>query len=198
MLNLGYRSLFLRKPFSQLIFGIIVCLSSSTSSVAVTYAITPNPASVNENAGHLTFTVTRSSSASAATVYVSTVQDQGYTNSGYYNGWSTRALSFQRRAEHGTVPLTINDVGLTSGSETFSFIVQQPTPPAATRMRRPTSSPSTTTTPLTTYSISPNPASVNENAGSLTFTVSRSSSAGAATVYVSTSAGPGLHQQRLL
>ena len=37
-----------------------------------TYMISSNPASVNESAGTLTFTVTRSNSNAAATVYAST------------------------------------------------------------------------------------------------------------------------------
>src|SRR5205823_4588917 len=62
---------------------------SFTLASPTTYSISPNLASVNENAGYLTFTITRSSSASAATVYASTVQDQGYANPGgnyYYVG----------------------------------------------------------------------------------------------------------------
>ena len=51
---------------------------------------------MNENAGSLTFTVSRSSSTSAATVYVSTVQDSNYpnTNNYYYNGFVTQPLNF--------------------------------------------------------------------------------------------------------
>jgi len=92
---------------------------------ATTYSITPNPASVNENAGHLTFTITRSSSVAAATVYASTVQDQGYSNNGYYVGILNQTVNFSVGQSTAQVSVTINDLGLTSGSETFRFIVQQ-------------------------------------------------------------------------
>ena len=91
-----------------------------------TYSITPNPAQVNENAGSLTFTVSRSSSTSAATVYVSTVQDSNYpnTNNKYYNGFVTQPLNFSAGQSTATVTVTINDAGLTSGSESPSLWVQ--------------------------------------------------------------------------
>ena len=94
-----------------------------------TYSISPNPASVNENGGTLTFTVTRSDASSAATVYASTVQDQGYSNPGneYYTGITNQAVSFAAGQLQATVGVSIKDLGLTSGSETFRFIVQQNT-----------------------------------------------------------------------
>src|SRR5438477_644056 len=42
------------------------------------------PASVNEGAGSLTFTVTRSGGLPAETIYASTTQTEGYSNSGDY------------------------------------------------------------------------------------------------------------------
>ena len=82
----------------------------------------------------------------------------------------------------------IDDLGLTSGSETFRFIVQQnSTDPTSTYLATDNFTiHNTDVAAPTTYTISPNPASVNENAGTLTFTVTRSSSAAAATVYAST------------
>jgi Domain of unknown function (DUF1906)/Calx-beta domain len=91
----------------------------------VTYSISPAPASVNENAGHLTVNITRSSSAGTATVYLSTVQDQGYSNNGYYVGIANQVVSFSAGQTTAQAPVTINDLGLFSGSETFRLIVQQ-------------------------------------------------------------------------
>ena len=152
-----------------------------------TYSITPNPAQVNENAGSLTFTVSRSSSTSAATVYVSTVQDSNYpnTNNKYYNGFVTQPLNFSAGQSTATVTVTINDAGLTSGSESPSLWVQTLSGGSYTTVATDTFT-IVNNDDQTTYSITPNPAQVNENAGSLTFTVSRSSSTSAATVYVST------------
>src|SRR6202140_1605521 len=155
--------------------------------MATTYTISPNPASVNENAGTLTFTVTRSSSAAAATVYASTVQDQGYTNNGDYTGLASQAVTFAAGQTQATVNVHIDDLGLTSGSETFRFIVQQnATDPTSTYLATDNFTIQNTDVAPTAYTISPNPASVNENAGTLTFTITRSSSAAAATVYAST------------
>ncbi len=170
---------------------VTTCLATdnftiNNNDVATTYSISPNPASVNENAGHLIFTVTRSSSFSAATVYASTVQDQGYSNNGYYVGVSNQVVNFSAGQSTAQVSVTINDLGLTSGSETFRFIVQQnSTDPVSTYLATDNFTINYNDA-ATTYSISPNPASVNENAGRLIFTITRSSSLSAATVYAST------------
>jgi hypothetical protein len=164
---------------------VAIAASFAMTSAAVTYSISPNPASVNENAGHLTFTITRSSSSTTATVYASTVTDQGYSNNGYYVGILNQVVSFSVGQSTAQVTVTINDLGLTSGSEVFRFIVQQnSTDPISTYLA--TDNFTIVNNDVVTYSISPNPASVYENAGHLTFTISRSSSTAAATVYAST------------
>ena len=166
--------------------GIILWLSFAATGFADTYTITPNPASANENAGLLTFTITRSSSSSAATVYASTVHDQGYSNNGYYVGVLNQTVSFSVGHTTAQVSVTINDLGLTSGSEIFRFIVQQsPTDPVSTFLATDNFT-IFNNDGATTYSISPNSAAVNENAGILAFTISRSSSSTATTVYAST------------
>jgi len=107
---------------------LAVASTLATNGLAATYSITPNPASVNENGGHLTFTITRSSSLGTATVYTSTVTDQGYSNPGgnyYYLGLVNQTVNFSSGQSSAQVSVAINDLGLTSGSETFRFIVQQ-------------------------------------------------------------------------
>src|ERR1700722_13416110 len=151
-----------------------------------TYSISPNPASVDENAGTLTFTITRSNSSSAATVYASTVQDQGYSNNGDYTGIVNQAVSFSAGQTQATVSVHIDDLGLTQGSETFRFIVQQNSTDSTSTYLATDNFTINNTDTATSYSISPNPASVNENAGTLTFTITRSNSSSAATVYAST------------
>ncbi len=62
---------------------------------------------MNENAGHFTFTITRSSSSAAATVYASTVADQGYSNPNgdyYYVGSVNQAVSFSFSLQSGLDP----------------------------------------------------------------------------------------------
>jgi LEA14-like dessication related protein len=160
---------------------------NNSDPVTVTYSISPNPAPVSENAGHLTFTITRSSSSTAATLYASTVPDQGYSNNGYYVGILNQPVSFSAGQSTAQVSVTINDLGLTSGSETFRFIVQKnSTDPVSTYLATDNFTINNNDPVTVTYSIAPNPAPVSENAGHLTFTITRSSSSTAATVYAST------------
>ncbi|HTQ50639.1 MAG TPA: glycoside hydrolase domain-containing protein [Candidatus Acidoferrales bacterium] len=188
----------LKRSLSSLFLGAILCVSFATTCAAVTYSITPNPASVNENGGHLTFTISRSSTTSAATVYASTVTDQGYSNPGgnyYYLGIANQVVNFSVGQSTAQVTVTINDLGLTSGSEVFRFIVQQnSTDPVSTYLATDNF---TINNNDVTYSITPNPASVNENDGHLTFTISRSSTTGAVTVYASTVQDQGFNNNGL-
>ncbi len=113
--------------------GMILWQLFATTCIADSWSITPNPASVNENNGHLTFTIARSDNSTATTVYASTVHDQGYSNSGYYVGVLNQTVYFSIGQTTAQVTVTINDLGLTSGSETFRFIVQvNPTDPVNT------------------------------------------------------------------
>ena len=101
-----------------------------TSTPGVTWSITPSMTSVNENQGTAIFTISRSSGAQAQTVYVSTVQNEGSTNSGNYVGLDNAAFTFGVGQKTLTVPVTILNKGLVSGSETFSIVVQS-TPSAS-------------------------------------------------------------------
>src|SRR5205823_1942028 len=77
-----------------------------------TYSISPNPASVNEGAGTLTFTVTRSGGLPAETIFASTVQGSanGYdTNSSDYTGVLNQNVSFGLNQTQATVSITIID-----------------------------------------------------------------------------------------
>ena len=61
---------------------------------AQTYSITPNPATVDEGAGTLTFTVTRSGGTPAETIYASTTQTEGSANSSDYTGFVNQSVTF--------------------------------------------------------------------------------------------------------
>ncbi|MDR3565837.1 MAG: hypothetical protein P4N59_30980 [Negativicutes bacterium] len=100
-------------------------LPPPTSSV---YSVTPNTPSVAEDSGTLSFTITRTDTSQAATVYVSTIQDQGSVNPNgnyYYDGLLNDKVTFAAGVATAQVPLTINDQQLASGSETFRLAVQQ-------------------------------------------------------------------------
>ena len=98
------------------------------------YAITPNPASVNEGAGTLTFTITRTVSFPAETIFASTLNGatNGYaTNSGdYATNVNNLPVVFAAGQTSATVTFSItNDTVVESGG-TFrlrSFSAIQPT-----------------------------------------------------------------------
>jgi len=56
------------------------------------YSVSANTNPVNENAGTVSFTITRSGSFPAETLFASTVQNQGFSNSGDY---ATNVNNFQ-------------------------------------------------------------------------------------------------------
>jgi 20S proteasome alpha/beta subunit len=164
--------------------------SVSPSSHAPSYSITPNPTSINENAHTVTFTVTRSDTSQQATVYASTIHDQGTDNPNnlYYDGISNQPITFAPGASTATVQLTINDLGLTSGAEAFRLIVQQnATDPLTTLLASDTFTiVNNDSPPASTYTITPGASSFNEKSATAIFTITRTNFAQAAKVYVST------------
>src|SRR5687767_12830476 len=85
-------------------------LDTSTFTITDNDTITTSIASVStasttvsEVVGSITFTVTRSSGAAAETVYFSTVQNQGFTNSGDYTGIVDQAVSFAAGVDRKSV-----------------------------------------------------------------------------------------------
>ncbi len=96
--------------------------------VSAVYSIAPNSPMAAENSGTLTFTITRDDTSQSATVYVSTIQDQGFLNvngNEFYDGLLNDKFTFDAGVATAQVQLTINDQQLTSGSETFRVAVQQ-------------------------------------------------------------------------
>jgi murein DD-endopeptidase MepM/ murein hydrolase activator NlpD len=160
---------------------------------STTYSITPGSATVDEGAGTITFTITRSSATSAETVYVSTTPDQGFANSGDYTGLLDQALSFAAGQTSLTVTIAITNDSLVEGNETFGLIVQRSTSdPVGTFLAKSTFTiQDNDAPPPAAYSITPGSATVNEGAGTVTFTVTRSSASLAETVYVSTTPNQG-------
>ena len=105
---------------------ILLCvLAHPAFAQATTYVITPNPATVDESAGSLTFTITRSGGTPAETIYASTTTTEGYANNGDYTGIPNQAVSFTSGQTTRTVTVTINNDSTEESSETFGFIVQR-------------------------------------------------------------------------
>ena len=157
-----------------------------------TYAISPNPGSVGEGAGSLSFTVTRSGGLPSETIYASTTQTEGYSNNGDYTGFVNQNVAFALNQTQATVSVWITDDTSVESSETFGLIVQRnASDPITTYLAKTTFTIIDNDTNPTTYAISPNPGSVGEGAGSLSFTVTRSGGLPSETIYASTTQTEG-------
>jgi len=159
------------------------------SLVASTYSIS-TPPNVNEGDGAVSLTITRSSSIGTETVYVSTVQTEGFANNGDYQGIDTKPYTFANGASSISVPITIINDLKPEGNETFATWVQRnENDPFGTFAARSTFTiiDNDSTAPLVTYTLTPNLTSVVENNTTVTFTVTRSgTNLQGATIYYST------------
>src|SRR5437763_1719978 len=104
--------------------------------MATTYAITPASTTVNENAGTVTFTVTRSGGLPAETIFASTTQNHGSTNSGDYTGISNQSVAFSANQASATVTVSITNDTVAESDETYGLIVQRNTSDPVTTFLR--------------------------------------------------------------
>ncbi|MBV8685057.1 MAG: DNRLRE domain-containing protein, partial [Alphaproteobacteria bacterium] len=152
-----------------------------------TYSLSPANPSTTEG-GQLVFTVTRSGDKPAETLYVSTTQTEGYTNSKDYAGINGQALTFSSGQTSATITIATTNDTAPETKEIFGLIVQRDaSSPASVYLVKTTFSiddNDSTQQPL--YSVVANPSPVAENAGSVTFTITRTGSLGAETLYAST------------
>jgi hypothetical protein len=95
------------------------------TTAPTTYSMTPAAASVNENAGTVTFTVTRSGGLPSESVYVSTTATEGFANSSDYTGIANQALAFAANQTSATVTVALTNDSVTEPNETFGLIVQR-------------------------------------------------------------------------
>jgi hypothetical protein len=88
---------------------------------AIGYSILPNPANINVNmltshfgtpGGTYTFTITRSDTSSAETIFVSTEDDQGYANVGAFTDVYGQSVDFAAGQSSAQVTITVNPLGL--------------------------------------------------------------------------------------
>ena len=95
-------------------------------AVASTYSITPQSVTKKESDGTVTFTVSRTPATAAETVYVSTVQTDGFLNDGDYVGLEDVALAFAAGESSKTVTIQLlDDQKAGEPDETFGLIVQK-------------------------------------------------------------------------
>ncbi len=161
--------------------------SFAVASQNTSYSLTPEATTVTEG-NQVTFTITRSGGMPAETIFASTTQTEGYTNTKDYAGINGQAISFAAGQSTATITVqTINDV-TPEADETFGLIVQRNSEsPASTYLVKSTFTihdDDAAQQPV--YSVVASPSVVNENAGSITFTITRTGSLGADTVYAST------------
>ncbi len=157
------------------------------------YQIVPASNAVAENAGTLQFTISRTASDQAETLFVSTTPDQGFSNSGDYQGLLNLTLNFAAGQASATINLVLTDDSLIEGNEAFGIIVQAAAEdPANVYLAKSTFTIMDNDAPATgTYAISTTTPVVDESAGTVTFTVTRSSALSAETLYVSTAPDQG-------
>jgi hypothetical protein len=107
-------------------------ITATTTAPSQAYSITPVSPTIQENAGTEIFTVSRTDASQQATVVVSTVHDLGTDNPNmntYYQGILNQPVTFNAGQYQVQIPLTIHDLYLTTGSESFRLIVQQTADP---------------------------------------------------------------------
>jgi hypothetical protein len=158
-----------------------------------TFTLSPDSRSGSESAGSIGFTLSRSSSAGTETVYVSTTQTEGYSNSSDYSSLLNQAFTFNSGELSKTVTINLTNDSVVEPNETFGLIVQaHSTDPITTYLDKSTFTiQNDDAAAPSTFTLSPGSSSASESAGSISFTLSRSSSAGTETVYVSTTQTEG-------
>src|SRR4029077_7007700 len=152
-----------------------------------TYDLTPNSTTVSESAGNITFTITRSGSFPAETIYASTLFDTATSSSGDYTGIVDQAISFSSGQTTANFTVHINDDSTVESQEHFRVMIAHSTGQgSAQAIDISDIFINDNDTNPTTYDLTPNSTTVSENAGNLTFTVTRSGSFPAETIYAST------------
>src|SRR6266571_6635873 len=151
------------------------------------YSVSANPNPVNENAGTVTFTITRSGSFPAETLFASTVQGSanGFdTNSSDYNGLLNQQVTVASGQTSTQVTVSVINDAVAESDETFGFIVQRnATDPVSTFLAKTNWTIHDDDVVQPTYSVLASPNPVNENAGTVTFTITRSGSFPAETLF---------------
>ena len=159
-------------------------------AVATSYAVSASPNPVSESNGTVTFTITRSGTLSAETVYLSTVHGaaNGYaTNSSDYSGIDSQGFSFSAGQASRTFTVSLINDGAVEADETFGFIVQRnASDPLGTFLAKTNWTIQDDDAVATSYAVSASPNPVSESNGTVTFTITRSGTLSAETVYLST------------
>ncbi|MGZ8407112.1 MAG: Calx-beta domain-containing protein [Caulobacteraceae bacterium] len=190
-------------PVSTFLDKSTFTIQDNDPAQTTTYDLTPVTTTANEDAGTITFTVTRAGNLGAETVYVSTIQGEGKglsRNEGDYAGLLNQALTFTSGQASKTFTVSLTNDTVFEADETFGVIVQRNAADAvSTFLDKSTftihdNDPAQTTT----YDLTPAAKTASEHDGTITFTVTRSGGLGTETLFVSTvqGEGKGLSQNR--
>ena len=104
--------------------GTYQLTATQTATPASTFTLTPASTTVSESVGSITFTITRSQTTGSETVYFSTIQNQGFTNSLDYTGIDTQAVSFSAGTGTRTVSVAITNDTTPESTETFGAVIE--------------------------------------------------------------------------
>src|ERR1044072_8414628 len=164
------------------------------------YTVSANPNPVTEGAGATgTFTITRSGTFPAETLFASTLNGAalGYSvnSSDYATNINNTAVNFASGQTSANVTLSITNDSTSESDETFGFIVQKTQDTDLNNFVAKTNwtihDDDVVVQP--NYSVSANPNPVTEGAGAtVTFTITRSGAFPAETVFASTLNGAAL------
>ncbi len=159
----------------------------------MSYDIAPAMPAISENGSTLSFILSRGDGSLAETLYLSTTPSLGFANSGDYLGLRNLPISFAVGELTTTVSLTILNDAISESSESFGLIVQRLASDPVSSFLSKTSFTiiDDDPTPLTSYALTPEAVSVREPDGSITFTITRSGTLRAETLYTSTTPNLG-------
>jgi uncharacterized membrane protein len=185
--------LLLEGPVGTTLASTTFTINDNDTAQSTNYSMTPGSMTVNENAGTVTFTVNRSGGLPAETIFASTTQTEGFTNTNDYTGINSQAIAFTSGQTSKTVTVSIINDSTTEPDETFGLIVQRNSndQPSTFLAKSTFTVHDDDQSQATGYSISPGTVTANENAGTMTFTVTRSGSLLAETIYTSTTQTEG-------
>lgn len=161
-----------------------------TPPVLRSFTITPSVLVTGEGDGAVTFTVTRSEASTVQAVYASTAQNRGSINNGDYTGFVSQPLVYAVGEASKLVSVSITDDNQIEHDESFGLTVQSSrSDPATTFLAAATftiKDDDIAPPPSTIFTIAPSSVTVNEDSGTVTFTVIRSASTTAQIVHAST------------
>ncbi len=89
------------------------------------WSISSGDLSIRENQGAIELTISRTASAKAATVFVSTTEAEGFKNTRDYAAINNRALTFAAGEKSKTLSVRVRDDALPEGNEKFGVVVRK-------------------------------------------------------------------------